>query len=94
MLGMWMNWTLVQKLKCFYNIWGKLETEDGSDATFSLNVSTLRVHTLIMLHQNKEACEEFPETSFYTALFQCPTVLSSKLVDIGVDMRSPSQTKN
>ena len=40
-----------------------------------------------MLHQNKEACEEFPETSFYTAPFQCATVLSSKLVETGVDMR-------
>lgn len=46
-----------------------------------------RVRTLIMLHQNKEACEEFPETSFYTAPFQCATVLSSKLVETGVDMR-------
>ena len=86
MLSMWMNWTLVQKLKCLYNTWGKLETEDGSGATLSLNVSALRVRTLMMLHQNKEACEELPETSFYPAPCQCPTVLSSKLVERGVDM--------
>ena len=78
MLDMWMNWTLVQKLKWLCNIWGKHEAEDGSSATPSL--STLRVCTLIMLNKNKEACEEFSESSF---LYNTLLVSHSPLLKTG-----------
>lgn len=83
MLGMWMNWTLVQKLKCFYNIWGKLETEDGSDATLSLNVSTLK-SPYFDYTRIRRPVKNSQKLSFYTVPFQCATVLSSKPVETGL----------